>query len=89
MKKLALVVLLAVGCGGGYQQTSSPVTTPTPQSASLTGRYDIFLTSTNGKDPTSIFTNFTLTGTTFAGAPKSVDCTTAVAKGGGGGPPVA
>jgi len=80
MKKLALVVLLAVGCGGGYQQTSSPVTTPTPQSASLTGRYDIFLTSTNGKDPTSIFTNFTLTGTTFAGAPNSVVCPTALSQ---------
>jgi hypothetical protein len=79
MKKILLFALLASGCGGGYQQTPPPVTPPavTPpgtQSSLLTGRYDIFLTSENGHDPTSIFTNFTLTGTTFTGAANSVVC---------------
>jgi hypothetical protein len=74
MKRIWLFALLASGCGGGgYLQTPPPVTTPGPQNASLTGRYDIFLTSANGNDQTSIFTNFTRTGTTFTGA-ASVVC---------------
>lgn len=82
MKKLALFALLAAGCGGGYTQTPSPppVTSPGSQSASFTGRYDIFLTSTNGDDPTSIFTNFTRTGNTFAGADNSVVCPTGLSQ---------
>jgi hypothetical protein len=78
MKTVLLFALLASGCGGGYQQTPPPVSpSETPaetQSSLLTGRYDIFLTSGNGHDPTSIFTNFTLTGTTFTGAANSVVC---------------
>ena len=79
MKRVLLFALLASGCGGGYQQPPTPVapseTPPATQSSLLTGRYDIFLTSGNGHDPTSIFTNFTLTGTTFMGAADSVVCT--------------
>ena len=78
MKKLVLLALFASGCGGGYTTTFPPSTTPPPtpgiQNAGLTGRYDIFLTSTNSNDPTSIFTNFTPTGTTFTGAANSVVC---------------
>jgi len=77
VKKIFLFALLASGCGGGYQQTPQTpplVTPPETQSAILTGRYDIFLTSGNGHDPTSIFTNLTLTGKTFTGAANSVVC---------------
>ena len=82
MKGIWLFALLASGCGGGYLQTPAPVTTPTPgpQNSILNGRYDIFLTSTNGNDPTSIFTNFTLTGTTFTGAANSVVCPKALSQ---------
>lgn len=80
VKAISLLALFASGCGGGYQQPSTPVTTTTPQHASLTGRYDIFLTSANGNDPTSIFTNFTQTGTTFTGAADSVVCHKAVSQ---------
>src|ERR1700687_4955005 len=79
MIKILLCALLASGCGG-YQQTPPPVTPPETQSAILTGRYDIFLTSGNGHDPTSIFTNFTLTGTTFTGAANSVVCPRALSQ---------
>jgi hypothetical protein len=78
MKEIVLLALFASGCGGGYTTTTPSTTTPPPtpgtQNALLTGRYDIFLTSTNGNDPTSIFTNFTRTGTTFTGAANSVVC---------------
>ena len=78
MTQIVLLALFASGCGGGYTETSTPSGTqpPTPstQNAILTGRYDIFLTSTNGNDPRSIFTNFTRTGTTFKGAANSVVC---------------
>jgi hypothetical protein len=78
MKEIVLLALFASGCGGGYTPTTPSTTTPPPtpgtQNALLTGRYDIFLTSTNGNDPTSIFTNFTRTGTTFTGAANSVVC---------------
>lgn len=81
-KKLVLLGMFAAGCGGGYQPTPAPVTIPAPgpQNANLTGRSDIFLTSTSGNDPTSIFTNFTRTGTTFAGAANSVVCPKALSQ---------
>jgi len=92
MKKILLFALLASGCGGGYQQTPPPVlpseTPPETQSSLLTGRYDIFLTSGNGHDPTSIFTNFTLTGTTFTGAANSVVCPGALSQCAGNDSPV-
>ena len=78
MSKIVLLALFASGCGGGYTTTLPPSTTPPPapttQNVGLTGRYDIFLSSTNGNDPTSIFTNLTQTGTTFTGAANSVVC---------------
>src|SRR4030095_15015969 len=76
MKKIALLALFASGCGSGYLQTPAPVTPPTsgPPDHILNGRNDIFLFSTNGNDQTSIFTNFTRTGTTFTGAANSVVC---------------
>jgi hypothetical protein len=83
MKKIVLLALFASGCGSGYQHTPTPLTSPGTagtQNASLTGRYDIFLTSTNGNDPTSIFTNFTPTGATFTGAANSVVCPKALSQ---------
>ena len=82
MKKIVLLALFASGCGSGYIETSTPSTTPppTPQNANLTGRYDVFLTSTNGNGPTFIFTNFTRTGTTFTGAANSVVCPMALSQ---------
>lgn len=74
MKTTWLFALLASGCGGGYIQTAAPVATPGTQDARVTGRFDIFLTSTNGNGKTGIFTNFTQTGKTFAGAADSVVC---------------
>jgi hypothetical protein len=78
MKEIVLLALFASGCGSGYTETSTPSTTPPPnpgtQNAILAGRYDIFLTSTNGNDWTFIYTNFTRTGTTFKGAANSVVC---------------
>jgi hypothetical protein len=80
MKMTVLLALFAWGCGGGYTKSSTPTTSPTAQNASVTGRYDIFLTSTNGNDPRSIFTNFTPTGTTFTGAANSVVCPKAMSQ---------
>ena len=73
---LAAVVLMSVavavaGCGSGSLATP---TTPVAQNASVTGQYNLVLTSTNGRGTTSIYTNFTQTGTTFAGAANTLVC---------------
>ena len=80
--KLAAVLLMALpvafaGCGGGYQAPPATPTTPvTPftQNASITGPYNLVLTSTNGHGTTNIYTNFTQTGTTFGGAANTLVC---------------
>src|SRR5262245_62160061 len=77
MKEMVLLALFTSGCGSGYTETSTPSTTPPPtpgQNAILTGRYDIWLTSTNGNALTAVYTNFTRTGTTFTVAANSVVC---------------
>ena len=73
---LAAVVLMSVavavtGCGGGSLATP---TTPVAQNASVTGQYNLVLTSTNGHGTTNIYTNFTQTGTKFAGAANTLVC---------------
>ncbi len=73
---LAAVVLMSVavafaGCGGGSQ---APPTTPVTQNASVTGQYNLVLTSTNGKGTTNIYTDFTQSGTTFTGAASTLVC---------------
>jgi hypothetical protein len=73
---LAAVVLMSVavaftGCGGGSQ---APPTTPVTQNASVTGQYNLVLTSTNGRGTTNIYTDFMQTGTTFTGAATTLVC---------------
>jgi hypothetical protein len=73
---LAAVVLMSVavafaGCGSGSQ---APPTTPVTQNASVTGQYNLVLTSTNGRGTTNIYTDFTQTGTTFTGAANTLVC---------------
>src|ERR1700681_2433188 len=72
-KKILLFASLAAGCGGGYLKTSTPMT-PATQNASVTGQYNLVLTSTNGHGTTNIYTNFTQTGTTFTGAANTLVC---------------
>jgi hypothetical protein len=71
MKKILLFALLAAGCGGG--QTPAP-TTPAAQDASVTGQYNLVLTSTNGRGTTNIYTNFTPTGRAFTGETNTLVC---------------
>lgn len=74
---LALVVVAAAlggGCGGGSNYSSTPSSPPAAQEASLTGQYNLVLTSTNGHGTTNIYTDFTQTGTTFAGAANTLVC---------------
>ena len=73
---LAAVVLMSVaiafaGCGGGSQALPA---TPVTQNASVTGQYNLVLTSTNGRGTTNIYTNFTQSGTTFTGAANTLVC---------------
>lgn len=67
---MSLTVGLA-GCGAGSQ---APPTTPVTQNASVTGQYNLVLTSTNGRGTTNIYTDFTQTGTTFTGAANTLVC---------------
>jgi len=73
---LAAVALMGLsvafaGCGGG---SLAPPVTPVTQSVSIVGQYNLVLTSTNGQGTTSIYTNFTQTGTTFVGAANTLVC---------------
>ena len=73
---LAAVALMGLsvafaGCGGG---SLAPPVTPVTQSVSIVGQYNLVLTSTNGQGTTSIYTNFTQTGTTFTGAANTLVC---------------
>src|ERR1700681_4941618 len=72
-KKILLFASLAAGCGGGYLKTSTPMT-PATQNASVTGQYNLVLTSTNGHGTTNIYTDFTQAGTTFTGAANTLVC---------------
>jgi hypothetical protein len=65
------------GCGAGSQAPlTAPAapTTPGAQNVSITGQYDLVLTSTNGRGTTNIYTDFTQTGTTFTGAANTLVC---------------
>jgi hypothetical protein len=79
---LAAVVLMSLavaftGCGGGSQApltTPAAPSTPAAQNVSVTGQYNLVLTSTKGQGTTNIYTNFTQTGTTFTGAANTLVC---------------
>jgi hypothetical protein len=74
----ALVVVAAVtagGCGGGPTSSFTPGSSPpAAQNASVTGQYNLVLTSTNGHGTTNVYTNFAQTGTTFTGAANTLVC---------------
>ena len=76
---LGIVAVIEVwGCGGGSTYSSTPAspppTTPAAQDASVHGQYNLVLTSTAGQGMTVIYTDFTQTGGTFAGAGNTLVC---------------
>jgi hypothetical protein len=81
-RAIALVIAAGIvicGCGGGSTSLSTPTSAPPPatsgaQDASVTGQYNLVLTSTNGHGTTNIYTDFTQTGTTFTGAANTLVC---------------
>ena len=82
---LALITNIAIvlgGCGGSPLSPSAAPSAPpsVPTNASVNGRYDVALTSTNGRGTTLIYTNFTQTGATFTGAENTVVCPTSVSQ---------
>jgi hypothetical protein len=77
MKKILLFAWLVAGCGGARIPAPAPTTpnpTPVVPDASVSGQYNLVLTSTNGQGATNIYTNFTQTGKTFAGAANTLVC---------------
>ena len=72
-KTILLFASLAAGCGGGYLKTSTPMN-PATQNASVTGQYNLVLTSTNGRGTTNVYTDFTQNGTTIMGAASTLVC---------------
>jgi hypothetical protein len=79
-RTIALVIAAAIvvcGCGGGSTSSPTPGSSPlspVAQNASVTGQYNLVLTSTNGHGTTNIYTAFTQTGTTFTGAANTLVC---------------
>ncbi len=73
---ISLVVAFA-GCGGGSQAPlTTPVapSTPAAQNASVTGQYNMVLSSSKGQGTTNVYTKFAQTGTTFAGTANTLVC---------------
>jgi hypothetical protein len=70
MRGIFLFAVLAAGCGS----TNSSTPTPSIQDASVTGPYNLVLTSINGHGTTNIYTGFTQTRTTFTGAGSTLAC---------------
>jgi hypothetical protein len=79
---ITAVVIVLGGCGGStFSPSLAPSSPPSViQNASVSGRYDVVLTSTNGHGTTSIYTNFTQTGATFTGAENTVVCPISVSQ---------
>jgi hypothetical protein len=81
LRAIALVVvgvIVVSGCGGGSTSSAPPVSPPPAisgsQNASVTGQYNLVLTSTNGHGTTNIYTDFSQSGTTFTGAANTLVC---------------
>ncbi|HEY2819657.1 MAG TPA: hypothetical protein VGJ06_01345 [Candidatus Acidoferrum sp.] len=85
--KLAAVLLTTLamasamtlaGCGAGNASYAPPAVMPPATAvapdASVSGQYNLTLTSMTGRGTTGIFTNFTQTGKTFAGAGTTLVC---------------
>jgi hypothetical protein len=69
--KIALIALLAAGCGS--VETPAPTPSVIPD-ASVAGQYNLVLTSTNGHGTTNIYTNLTQHGRTLTGASNTMVC---------------
>ena len=76
MRGIFLFAALAAGCGSTNSSTPVSIPTPTPsvQNASVTGQYNLVLTSTNGLGTTDMYANFTQAGKTFVGAANTLVC---------------
>ena len=70
MRGIFLFAVLAAGCGSANSSTP----TPSIQNASVTGPYNLVLTSMNGHGATNIYTRFTQTGTSFTGTGNTLAC---------------
>src|ERR1700730_2557553 len=75
---IALAISFSTGCGS---TTISPpnslggqTSPPTQSLLTVSGQYDLVLTSTSGRGTTTIYTNFAQTGGTFTGAPNALVC---------------
>jgi len=71
MRGMFLFAVLAVGCGSSIP-TSNP--NPSIQDVTVTGPYNLVLTSANGHGTTNIYTRFTQTRTTFTGVESTLAC---------------
>jgi hypothetical protein len=78
----AAAVIVLGGCGGSTLSSSLAPSSPpsVARNASVNGRYDVVLTSANGRGTTFIYTNFAQTGATFTGAENTVVCPTSVSQ---------
>jgi hypothetical protein len=79
--KLCTVILLttlalAFSAGCGSTSEGAPIETPPPTESllSVSGEYDLVLTSTSGRGSTYIYTNFAQSGATLTGATSTLVC---------------
>jgi hypothetical protein len=74
----ALAISFSTGCGSTtISASNSPggqTNPPTQSLLTVSGQYDLVLTSTSGRGTTTVYTNFAQTGGTFTGAPNTLVC---------------
>ena len=74
---LIIAATMAVcGCGAGSTYSPTPSPPSVAQDASVTGQYNLVLTSTNGRGTTNIYSDFTQSGKTSVGAANTLVCPT-------------
>ncbi len=66
--------LLLAGCGAANTPTPAPAPTPSVPDATITGQYNLVLTSTNGHGSINLYTDFAQTEKTFTGAATTLVC---------------
>ncbi|MGB2662832.1 MAG: hypothetical protein WAK48_02435 [Candidatus Acidiferrum sp.] len=82
--------LLLAGCGAANTPTPAPAPAPSVPDATITGQYNLVLTSTNGHGTINFYTNFTQTEKTFTGSATTLVCSSDdVSKCKGNDPPAA
>ena len=70
----AMAVSFSAGCGSTTISPAGQTSPPTQSLLTVSGQYDLVLTSTSGRGTTNIYTNFAQTGGTFTGAPNTLVC---------------